>query len=93
MGHFGIGSNQNNTTQKANVAFSEYKARLDLEAHLHYKLNFTHVNLSKEDKEKIKDKIRKQQRKVNIKTGVISIVLFIGVAYVAIHLITQIVSR
>lgn len=93
MGHFGIGSNQNNTTQKANVAFSEYKARLDLEAHLHYKLNFTHVNLSKEEKEKIKDKIRKQQRKVNIKTGVISIILFIGVAYVAIHLITQIVSR
>ena len=93
MGHFGIGSNQNNTTQKAKVAFSEYKENLDLEAHLHYKLNFTHVNLSKADKEKIKNKIRRQQRKVNIKTGIISFILFLGVAYVAIHLITQIVSR
>jgi hypothetical protein len=93
MGHFGIGSNQNNATQKAKAAFSEYKERLDLEAHLHYKMNFLHVDLSKEDKERIKNKIRKQERKMFIRTSVISVLLFIGVAYIAVHLITQIVSR
>jgi len=93
MGHFGIGSNQTNATQKAKSPFSEYKERLDLEAHLHYKMHFLHVNLSKEDKERIKNKIRKQQRQAFIRTSVISVILFIGVAYIAIHLITQVVSR
>jgi hypothetical protein len=93
MGHFGIGSNQTNATQQAKTPFSEYKERLDLEAHLHYKLHFLHRDLSKEDKERIKDKIRREERKVFIRTSLISIIVFVGVAYVAVHLITKIVSR
>jgi ATP-dependent helicase YprA (DUF1998 family) len=93
MGHFGIGSNQTNATQKAKKPFSEYKERLDLEAHLHYKMHFLHVDLTKEDKRRIKDKIRKEERKVLIRTSIISVILFIGVAYLAVHLITKIVTR
>ncbi len=93
MGHFGIGSNQSNATQKAKKPFSEYKERLDLEAHLHYQMDFLHVDLTNADKQRIKNSIRKQERKLFIRTSVISIVLFIGVAYAAIHLITKIVSR
>lgn len=93
MGHFGIGSNQGNATQKAKKPFSEYKERLDLEAHLHYQMDFLHVDLTKEEKQQIKNNIRKQERRILIRTSIISVVLFIGVAYAAVHLITKIVSR
>jgi hypothetical protein len=93
MGHFGIGSNQTIATQKAKAPFSEYKERLDMEAHLHYKMHFLHRDLTKEDKERIKEKIRKEERRMFIRTSVISVILFIGVAYIAVHLITKIVSR
>ncbi len=73
--------------------FSKYKEKLDIEAHLHYKMHFLHKDLSKEDKQKIKDNIRLQERKLLKKTAIISIIVFLMVAYVAYYLITKILSH
>ncbi|GAB5563807.1 MAG: hypothetical protein Wins2KO_08700 [Winogradskyella sp.] len=93
FGYIGFGNNQSTFNQKTSVPFSVYKEKLDLEAHLHYKMEFLHKDLSKSDKQKIKDKIRKQERKLFIRTTVISLIVFALVAYLAYYLIIQIISR
>ena len=93
FGYIGFGNNQTTFNQKSSTAFSKYKEKLDLEAHLHYEMDFLHKDLSKADKKKIKDKIRKDENQLFIKTAIISLVLFLGVAYLAFYLINQILSR
>lgn len=66
---------------------------MDLEAHLHYKMHFLHKDLTQEDKELIKNKIRAQERKLNIKVAIISAIVFIGLALLMHYLITQIMSN
>jgi hypothetical protein len=93
FGYIGFGNSQATFNQKSSTAFSKYKEKLDLEAHLHYEMDFLHKDLSKNDKQKIKDKIRKQERKLFIRTALISFIIFIGVAYIAYYLITKILSH
>ena len=93
FGYIGFGNDQRTFNQKTSVPFSVYKEKLDLEAHLHYEMEFLHKDLSKTDKQKIKDKIRKQERKLFIRTTVVSFIVFAGVAYSAYYLISQILSR
>ncbi|WP_458626036.1 hypothetical protein [Winogradskyella sp. PC D3.3] len=93
FGYIGFGNSQATFNQKSATPFSKYKEKLDLEAHLHYKMHFLHKDLSKEDKQKIKDKIRKQELKILKKTVGISTVLFIAVAFLFYYLITKILSR
>lgn len=93
FGYIGFGNNQTTFNQSSSAPFSKYKEKLDLEAHLHYKMEFLHKDLSREDKQKIKDKIRRQERKLFTRTAIISFVIFIGVAYVAYYLIKQILSH
>jgi len=93
FGYIGFGNDQRTFNQRSSVPFSVYKEKLDLEAHLHYEMEFMHKDLSKADKQKIKDKIRRQERKLFIRTTIISIVVFAVVAYTAYYLINQIVSR
>ena len=93
FGYIGFGNSQATFNQKSSTPFSKYKEKLDLEAHLHYKLHFTHKDLSKADKQKIKDKIRRQERKLFIKTAIISLIVFTGLAYTAFYLINQIISH
>ena len=93
FGYIGFGNNQGVFNQSSKKPFSKYKNRLDLEAHLHYKIEFLHKDLSKEDKQKIKEKIRKQERKVNTRTSVISVLLFIILSFGVFYLISQIMSR
>lgn len=93
FGYIGFGNNQSTFNQKSSVPFSVYKEKLDLEAHLHYKMHFLHTDLTKADKQKIKDKIRRQERKAFVKTAVISLLIFAGVAYLTYYLINQILSR
>ena len=83
FGYIGFGNSQATFNQKTSTPFSSYKEKLDLEAHLHYKMEFLHKNLTKADKQKIKDKIRLQERKLFIRTAIISIIIFIIVAYLA----------
>ena len=93
FGYIGFGNNQSTFNQKTSVPFSVYKEKLDLEAHLHYEMEFLHKDLTKADKQKIKDKIRKQERTLFIRTTVVSLIVFAGVAYTAYYLINQILSR
>jgi hypothetical protein len=93
FGYIGFGNNQSTFNQKTSTPFSVYKEKLDLEAHLHYEMEFMHKNLSKADKEKIKNKIRKQERKLFKRTVVISLIVFAFVLYVAYYLINQILSH
>jgi hypothetical protein len=93
FGYIGFGNSQATFNQKTSTPFSKYKEKLDLEAHLHYKMEFLHKNLSKADKKKIKDKIRQQERKLFIRTAIISFIVFILVAYLAYYLINQIISH
>lgn len=93
FGYIGFGNNQSTFNQKTSTPFSVYKEKLDLEAHLHYEMEFMHKNLSKADKEKIKNKIRKQERKLFRRTVIISLIVFAFVLYVAYYLINQILSH
>lgn len=93
FGYIGFGNSQSTFNQKTSTPFSVYKEKLDLEAHLHYKMHFLHKDLSKEDKQKIKDKIRKQERQLFKRTVIISLIVFAIVAYTTYYLINQIISR
>ncbi|WP_426430008.1 hypothetical protein ACPX19_10760 [Winogradskyella sp. HB-48] len=93
FGYIGFGNNQSTFNQKTSTPFSVYKEKLDLEAHLNYQMEFLHKNLSKSDKEKIKNKIRRQERKLFRRTVVISLIVFAIVAYTTYYLINQILSH
>lgn len=93
FGYIGFGNNQSTFNQKTSTPFSVYKEKLDLEAHLHYQMEFLHKNLSKSDKEKIKNKIRRQERKLFRRTVVVSLIIFAIVAYTTYYLINQILSH
>ena len=93
FGYIGFGNSQATFNQKTSTPFSVYKEKLDLEAHLHYEMEFMHKDLTKQDKQKIKDKIRKQERKLFIRTTVVSLVVFGIVAYSTYYLINQIITR
>ena len=49
-----FGNNQSTLNQKSRVPFSVYKERLDLEAHLHYKIHYLNTELNKAGKKKLK---------------------------------------
>ncbi|WP_299126360.1 hypothetical protein [uncultured Winogradskyella sp.] len=93
FGYIGFGNNQATFNQKSSTPFSRYKEKLDLEAHLHYKMHFLHKDLTKEDKQKIKDKIRRQERQLLKKTTIISSIVFVIIALVVYYLINQILSH
>ena len=93
FGYIGFGNNQTTFNQKSSKPFSKYKEKLDLEAHLHYKMRFLHKDLTKEDKQKLKDKIRQQERKLFIKTLIVSLIVFSFIAYLSYHLILQIIAH
>ena len=93
FGYIGFGNSQATFNQRSSTPFSKYKEKLDHEAHLHYEMHFLHIDLTKEDKQKIKDKIRKEERKLFIRTAIFSSIVFIGVAYSGYYLINQILSH
>lgn len=93
FGYIGFGNSQATFNQRSATPFSKYKEKLDLEAHLHYKMHFLHKDLSKEDKQKIKNKIRRQQRKLLKKTIIISSIVFIIIALLTYYIISKILSH
>lgn len=93
FGYIGFGNSQATFNQRSSTPFSTYKEKLNLEARLHYKLHFLHKDLTKEDKQNIKDKIRKQERELLKRTAIISCIVFIGIAGMAFYLTNQILSH
>ncbi|WP_178984149.1 hypothetical protein [Winogradskyella helgolandensis] len=93
FGYIGFGNSQATFNQRSATPFSKYKEKLDLEAHLHYKMDFLHKDLTKEDKQKIKDKIKQQELKLLKKTAIISIIVLLFIGAIAYYLITKILSH
>ena len=56
FGYIGFGNSQSNFNQRTSTPLSVYKEKLDSEVHLHYEMEFLHIDLSKKEKQKIKDK-------------------------------------
>ena len=63
FGYIGFGNNQSVFNQNSKKAFSELKEKLNSETHFHYQLVFLHKKLSKAEKEIIKNKIRKDEKR------------------------------
>lgn len=93
FGYIGFGNSQATFNRKSATAFSKYKEKLDLEAHLHYEMDFLHIDLTKEDKQKLKDKIRRQEQQLLKRTIILSIIVFIIIASFAYYLFTKISSH
>ncbi|WP_299101022.1 hypothetical protein [uncultured Winogradskyella sp.] len=93
FGYIGFGNNQSTFNRKSSTPFSKYKEKLDLETHLHYQMDFLHKDLTKEDKERIKNKIRLQEQKLFKRTLILSIIIIVIVAFITYYLITKIVSH
>ncbi|MUU78386.1 hypothetical protein [Winogradskyella endarachnes] len=93
FGYIGFGNSQATFNRKSATPFSKYKEKLDLEAHLHYKMEFLHKDLTKDDKQTIKDKIRHQKQKLFKRTLILSIIISIIVALIVYYLTTKILSH
>jgi hypothetical protein len=93
FGYIGFGNSQATFNRRSATPFSKYKEKLDLEAHLHYKMDFLHLDLTKDDKQNIKDKIRQQERQLLKRTIILSIIVFIIIASLAYYLFTKISSH
>ncbi len=78
FGYIGFGNNHSVFNQKTNKAFSTLKDKLNEETHFHFKLNFSHKKLTKAERERIKNSIRKNEKRKSIQAFVITLlVLFI----------------
>ncbi|AJR04919.1 hypothetical protein [Siansivirga zeaxanthinifaciens] len=93
FGYIGFGNSQSVFNQKNNRPFSVLKEQLNNESHFHYEIHFTHKNLSKLEKDIIKNNIRKDAKRQNIKTVVVSTILFILVLLLIKYLINNFTSR
>ncbi|SFZ91409.1 hypothetical protein SAMN05428642_10249 [Flaviramulus basaltis] len=93
FGYIGFGNNQNVFNQYTTKAFSSLKEKLNKETHLHFQLDFLHKTLSKEEKNIIKNKIRKQEKQKTLKALVFSFILLIIVLFFIKLLISNIMAR
>ncbi|WP_179376862.1 hypothetical protein [Winogradskyella wichelsiae] len=93
FGYIGFGNSQATFNQRSSAPYSRYKEKLDLEAHLNYQMHFLHKDLTKEDKQKIKAKIKQEERKILKKTAIIGSAVFTIIAISAYYLVTIILSH
>ncbi|MEP5338708.1 MAG: hypothetical protein ABJL44_08975 [Algibacter sp.] len=83
FGYIGFGNNQSTFNQKSNSTFSTLKDKLNKSSHLHHQLKFTHHKLTKAEKDFIKNKIRKTERKKSIKALIITIIIFVFIVIIS----------
>ena len=94
FGYIGFGNNHSVFNQKTNKAFSTLKEKLNEETHFHFKLNFSHKKLTKEEREIIKNKIRKNEKRKSIQALVLTLlVLFIIVVTFREYIIHAVNNR
>ncbi|GEM_PF-1298779 len=77
FGYIGFGNKQSNFNQKNDNPFTTAKERLHEASHLHFQLDFKHHKLSKADKELIKNKIRKAEKRKVITASILTVVVII----------------
>ncbi|MGC6431450.1 MAG: hypothetical protein ACON5F_10455 [Jejuia sp.] len=75
FGYIGFGNKQSNFNQKNENPFSAAKERLHEASHYHFQLDFKHEKLSKADKELIKTKIRKAEKRKVIIAAVLTVIV------------------
>ncbi|MFD1162528.1 hypothetical protein [Hwangdonia seohaensis] len=94
FGYIGFGNSRSVFNQTSNKAFSALKEKLNEETHVHYKLNFSHKELSKAEREIIKNKIRKEEKRKSLQAIVLTIlVLFIIIVTFREYLLYSINNR
>lgn len=93
FGYIGFGNSQSVFNQRSKKAFSEIKEKLNSETHLQYQLDFLHKKLTKKEKQLIKNKIRKTEKRKTIKTLAVTLVLLIAVLFKMNTLIGNIMSK
>ncbi|UKM63714.1 hypothetical protein GSB9_00259 [Flavobacteriaceae bacterium GSB9] len=93
FGYIGFGNNQSVFNQSANKSFSALKEKLNEETHYHHQLNFLHKKLSKEEKETIKNNIRKAEKMRTQKTIIAFLLITIPVGFFIRFLIIKLASN
>lgn len=93
FGYIGFGNNQSIFNQHSKRAFSSLKETLEQNSQTHFQLNFTHKDLTKAEKEIIKNKIRKQEKLQMRKTIILSIIILIVVVFLIKLLIDTFMSN
>ncbi|WP_188655095.1 hypothetical protein [Yeosuana aromativorans] len=73
FGYIGFGNNQSIFNQHSKKAFSELKDKLNEETHIHHQIHFSHKRLTKTEKEGIKNRIRKAEKRKSVKIMVVTI--------------------
>ncbi len=82
FGYIGFGNKQSNFNQKNENPFTATKERLHAASHYHFQLDFKHEKLSKADKELIKSKIRKMEKRKTITSGILTVLIMIVLFFV-----------
>lgn len=83
FGYIGFGNRQEVFNQHSKKPFSILKDKLNEETHLHHQLHFLHKDLTKKEKEGIKNKIRKAERTRTIKIIITTFILIIVLSIVS----------
>lgn len=86
FGYIGFGNNQSTFNQYSKKVFSSLEETLEQNSQIHFQLNFTHKDLTKAEKELIKNKIRKQE-KLQLKKTIVVFVLILIVVFLFIKLL------
>ncbi|WP_412985668.1 hypothetical protein [Pontimicrobium sp. IMCC45349] len=93
FGYIGFGNVSTVFNQSTRKAFTEIKERLDSEAHSKHKVHFLHKQLSKTEKENIKNTIRKAERKRFYQTLSITVIIGLFIAFGIANLIENIMNN
>ncbi|MCF1192703.1 hypothetical protein LRR18_13990 [Mangrovimonas sp. AS39] len=82
FGYIGFGNDMNVFNRKAQGSFSDYKERLHAVSQQKHELDFDHHALTKEERQVIKNKIKKQIAYQNKKALAIVLVIIITIVVV-----------
>lgn len=93
FGYIGFGNVSTVFNQSTRKAFTEIKNRLDSEAHSKHRVHFLHRQLSKEEKEEIKNTIRKAENKRFYKTLIATVIIGVIIAIGIVNLIGKIMNH
>jgi hypothetical protein len=91
--YIGAGNSISVFNRKANKVFSKAKEQLNTSSLKEHKLEFNNKKLTVAEREKIKNTIRAQNKRKNILTLIISILILIPIIYAIVILIEGVLSK
>ncbi len=93
FGYIGFGNDQKVFNQHSKKPFSILKEKLNKETYFHHQLNFSNKNLTKLEKEIIKNKVRKGEKIRKQKTIIVFICVLVLIFFIIKLLIDNFMSR